>query len=85
MQRNSSLIWLPIHGRGIAPVKAVSISPYVAKNGLDRIIARLIFHNIRGTANSGGFLFVWTVHKLIIIVPFFSFGKNYIIFKMLKF
>jgi hypothetical protein len=52
MQRNSSLIWLPIHGRWIAPVKAVSISPYVAKNGSDRIVARLVVYYIRETAKS---------------------------------
>jgi len=37
---------------GFAPVKAVSISASVAKNGSDRTIARLIFYYIRETAKS---------------------------------
>ncbi len=52
MQRDSSQDGCQSMARWIAPVKALSISPSVAKNGSDRTIARLIFYYIRETAKS---------------------------------
>lgn len=52
MQRDSLQDGCQSMAGGFAPVKAVSISASVAKNGSDRTIARLIFYYIRETAKS---------------------------------